>query len=317
MKQRGSSRLPRDLPRKFWNPVMGAARALFGKRNHYGVVAFGIGPRIRRGRPSEEHALNVYVIRKEEKPRLEVPELSFSVGRSTWTVMPNVIATGKRPRASLGGAPRYSGVHPGATITMRGTTPGRGALGCILSRGNGPTHALTAGHLFTSGSIGSSVFAATSPAAPVRAIGTLVANYLDSSEADAALIELNPTGVAMVNTNGPRLSDFIGFDGSFLKLVRAFLATGNDFSREVSTGDGPMDALLSAPTRGTFLSRNTIPTDGEITNSGDSGTILCTGASNQFAVGLCSGALGAHSVFVPFSRALELAGNTVGRLEIF
>src|SRR4051812_40625807 len=106
---RESSRLLEDIPRRLWTPALEAARAAFGLRNAFGVRAYGIGPCVRRGRRLPASALNVYVLRKHDAPRLEVPELIVSVGRKTWCVRPNVIATGKRPRAVAGGAPQFSG----------------------------------------------------------------------------------------------------------------------------------------------------------------------------------------------------------------
>jgi hypothetical protein len=156
------------------------------------------------------------------------------------------------------------------------------------------------------------VFAAASEGGTVRAVGELVANFLDESDVDVAVLALTPAGTNMVvSSPGPVLTDFLAERSVWGKLTRAFLPTTNDFSREASTTDGPLDALLSAPTRGTFWVRDVIGTDGEVTNSGDSGTVLCTGASNQFAVGMCSGAFGSHSVFEPFARAIDLARQVV------
>ena len=67
-----------------------------------------------------------------------------------------------------------------------------------------------------------------------------------------------------------------------------------------------------------FSVQNAIQTDGEVTLDGDSGTVLCTGATNAIAVGVCSGGTGAHSVFEPFSRIIALAQQHVnGNLAIF
>jgi hypothetical protein len=241
----------------------------------------------------------------------------FAIKGQTWEVLPNVIATGRRARAAAGGSPAYSGVHPGAVVTVRGSTPGRGALACLLGAVGAPTHALTAGHVFPDGSIGASVFAAASAGSPEQAIGTVVANFLDSEQADGAVIELSSAGQSLVTSAGPPLSDFVAERSAFGKVCRAFLATTNDFSRETETEPKAMDALLGAPTRGSFWVRGAIPTDGEITNEGDSGTVLCTGATSSLAVGVCAGALGAHSIFEPIARLLDLARQQVNAtLEI-
>jgi hypothetical protein len=294
-----------------WEPVLEAARSCFPEGNAHAVCAFGIGPHIRRGRARPRTTLNVYVRTKLAKPKAAVPPLSIRVRGRVWTLRANVIATGTPARASAGGSATFTGLHAGAAISVQSAVGGRGAIACLLKRGDSPTHALTAGHLFAQGAKGTGVFAAKSPGATVVRVGTLVANFLDTDDVDAAVIELNAAGVAMVGDRGPALSDYLAENSVWGKQTRAFLATANDFSRETTTTTGPLDALLSAPTRGTFWVRGAIGTDGEVTNSGDSGTILCAGASNQFAVGTCSGALGAHSVFEPFERALTLVQNNV------
>jgi hypothetical protein len=311
-----ASTLLRDIPRRLWGPVLDAARLVFPPRNRFGVNAYAIGPCIREGRRMAALALNVYVVRKLHEPRLKVPTLSIEVGRKTWHITPNVIATGKRPRAVAGGSPRFSGLHPGAAIAVRGLTPGHGAIACLLGKRSGPTHALTAGHIFPRGALGERVFAAASPSASPRSVGKVVANFLDHQGVDAALIELNAVGIDLVSQQGPRLSDFASEISCFDKLVRSFLATTNDFSREVVTERAPMDAHLLAPTRGVFLVKNVIPTDGEVTNAGDSGTVLCSGASNDLALGVCSGGLGHHSVFEPMERVLQLVNRIDRQLII-
>jgi len=316
--QPASARVLNDIPRGFWDAAIDVARTIFVPGNRFGVHAFTIGPRIRNGRRRKAMALNVYVKRKLYEPRWPVPNLTFAVGRTSWQIVPNVIATGKRPRAATGGAPHYTGLHPGAVMTVRGSTPGRGAITCLLTTGGDPTHALTAGHVFPAGALGASIFAAASPTARVRAVGKVVANFLDDSAADGALVELNKAGVALVTSVGPALSDFLPERSVWGKLTRAFLATTNDFTREVATEGQPGEAHLWSPTRGVFTVHKVIQTDGEVTFEGDSGTVLCSGATNAIAVGLCSGGTGAHSVFEPFSRIINLAQQRVpGNLAIF
>jgi hypothetical protein len=310
------SKLLKDIPSRLWGPVIEGARRTFGAGNRFGVRAYAIGPCVREGRRLRALTLNAYVVRKSDEARIQIPTLSIEVGRKTWHVTPNVIATGKRPRASAGGSPHFTGLHPGAPITVGGPVPGRGAIGCILGKSGEPTHMLTAGHVFPPAALGAKVFAGRSPNSPVSAVGKLVANFLDDEGVDAALLELNATGVGLVNKQGPRLSDFVSEVSCFDKLVRSFLAVTNDFSREVVTGPHGMDVHLSAPTRGVFLVKNVIPTDGEITNSGDSGTVLCAGAGNQLAVGICAGALGQHSVFEPTARVLDHVARIDSQLTI-
>ena len=77
-----------------------------------------------------------------------------------------------------------------------------------------------------------------------------------------------------------------------------FLASGGDYSRETTTAIGPTDVFLRAPTRGIFRVDGDDCDEGELTNAGDRHSAVC-GRSNQFALGLCAGAMGAHSFFVP------------------
>ena len=307
-----------NIPRALWPAVMATARAAFSVRNKFGIYAFGIGPRIRRGRPGLAHALNVYVKRKVSDPQLAVPQLTVIAGKRKWNLNPNVIATGKRPRAAMGAGVDYSGLHPGAAITIGGSTPGRGAIACILTVGDGPSHALTAGHLFPPDNIGAAVYAAADSGSTARQVGQLVANFLDDSDIDLALLKLTSAGASMVGDGGPQLSDYLPERSVWGKSTRAFLATTNDYSRQASTNGGPTDALLSAPTRGNYWVHSVVGTDGEVTNAGDSGTVLCTGNSNQYAVGTCCGSFGAHSVFEPFGRAMELVQDKIdSNLSLF
>jgi hypothetical protein len=115
-----------------------------------------------------------------------------------------------------------------------------------------------------------------------------------------------------VTSAGPLLVDFLPERSVWDKEVRAFLPAANDFSQSVTTTSAPIDALMSAPTRGDFWVRDAVGTQGALTRAGDSGTVLCAGVDNDLAVGLCSGALGAHSIFEPFWRAIERAEDSLG-----
>jgi hypothetical protein len=311
-----SSLLLKDIDRKLFAEVLSVARATFGVGNRFGVHAYGIGPRICRGHVHALTTLNVYVLRKLKDPKFQVPTLSISARGRTWQLKPNVIATGARPQAAIGGAPAFSGMHPGAPIVLRGRTRGRGAIAAILGQNARPTHALTAGHLFQRGALGEAVFAAESARSVVRQVGELAANFLDSHGVDAALIQLNSTGQGWVNDQGPPLADFVSELSCFKKLARSFLATANDYSREVHTGPKPIDVHLTAPTRGVFLVKDVVTTDGEITRHGDSGTVLCAGRKNALAMGICSGGTGHHSVFEPMERVINLVQGLNKHLSI-
>jgi hypothetical protein len=290
--------LVNDIPRAAWASVMAKARETFAARNRYGVRAYGIGPRVRNGHTTREFVLNTYVVRKLSDPKHPVPELTVILGKRSVTIVPNVIATGRKARADFGARPTYSGVHAGAVISTFGPRAGRAAIGCLLTTGDAPTHFLTAGHLFAPGQRGRSVLAGSDPSAPLRRVGRLSLNLLDDSDTDAALIELSAAGKGLVRERGPKLRDYLALRDVWRRQARAYLASGGDYSRETTTAAGPSDVFLTAPTRGVFRVTGAIATEGELTNAGDSGTVLCAGASNQFALGLCAGAMGAHSFFV-------------------
>jgi hypothetical protein len=300
-----------DIPRDLSSLVLAAARAAFPARNRFGVHAFGLGPRVRRGKPLAERALNVYVVRKLAQPPAPVPSLSVTDGDRAWTFAPNVIATGRRGRGAMARATAFSGVHPGAVISTSGPARGSGAIACVLATGGAPSHVVTAGHLFPEGAEGASVYAAPGPRAPSDVIGRVAANFLDDGDVDVAILELSAFGIGLVTNAGPSLSDYLPERSVWGQTASAFLATTNDYSRPTETAAEPLDALLSSPTRGAFWVRGVVATDGEVTNSGDSGTILCAGAANDLAVGVCAGILGAHSVFEPIDRAIRLAQQRI------
>jgi hypothetical protein len=300
-----------DLPARLWPGTMRTARRVFRRGNPYGVFAFGIGPDIRGGRPRTNVVLNVYVDRKLAEPPRPVPPIRPASRSQSYTVVPNVIATGKPPRAAAGAQAPFSGLHPGAAFITGGPAPARGAIACLLGDSGTATHALTAGHVFAPGAGDRRALAASDAGGVPREVGQLVANFLDSDGVDVAVIQLNAQGRSMVVPVGPPLSGHLAERSVWRRSVRAYRATTGDYSRQTRTGDQPVDALLEAPLRGSFWVRDAIGTDGEVTSPGDSGTILLAGVSSELAVGTCSGGFDAQSVFEPFSRALDLVRRDV------
>ena len=293
--------------------VMTAARSVL-RKPRFGVVAYGIGRCVTAGASRDDLTLNVYVRRKLATPRAHVPDLSVTIGRRTFRVIPNIIATGKTPRAGAGGSPNYSGVHSGAVISTGGAQPARGAIAAVLLSGGAPTHILTAAHLVPSGSIGADLLAAASPAASPVVVANVSLDFLASDGVDACLAQLTVDGVAMVTADGPPLTDLIAEDQSWSQPVRGFLATANDYSISTSTTDHALDAKMASGIRGSYWLDDVVGTVGSITNAGDSGTILCAGSSNEIAVGVCSGEFTTHSVFEPFQRVMRLSAQYSGTL---
>ena len=111
----------------FWSKVMARARKLFVARNRFGVFGYGIGRRTRRGLPTRELTLVVYLPIKIAKPRHAVPTIRV-MGR---TIVPDIIATGTKPSAHAGQA-AFDGMHPGGAIVTQGGA--RGAISALLMR---------------------------------------------------------------------------------------------------------------------------------------------------------------------------------------
>jgi hypothetical protein len=303
------------LRREDWPALMKAARKLFATSNPYGVFAFGVGRHTTEGRERANATLNVFVKYKDSRPRHRVPTISFRSGSRRLVVIPNVIATGRLPRSHSSGPAPFSGLYPGAVIR---TGNEYGGVACVLGRGEQATHLLTAGHLFSPGSIGARVVAARINGAPKQVVGTLVVNLLDSKGVDAAAVELTNAGRDLLgaSSGGPRLADVVGEDAVYDRPSVAFRPTTHDYSIRTQTLAAPTDALLSAGPRGNYWVRGVAATHGAILDEGDSGSVLCTGDSNEFALGICVGDYHTQSVFEPVARALRLLEPSLGSLDL-
>ncbi len=306
------------MNRADWRAVMEAARSVFGDRNPYGVFAFGMGHRIRNGQPMKTVTLNAYVAYKHADPSNPIPLIEVRTAR-TFSVVPNVIASGRRPRAASGGdAPPFSGLYAGAPIRVDGPPQGFGGVACFLGHGGQASHFLTAGHLFPPDALGAPVSAALDDGTPPTVVGTLAANLLDGGgTVDAAAVALADDGLAMMRAShdGPVLTSVLAAPSVFGKPCGAFRPTTHDFSRSTQTGPAPADAFLDSEPRGSYWVRGAVATDGSITDVGDSGTVLSTGASNQFALGIMVGDFQAHSIAEPLGRVIQLLAPMLGNLE--
>jgi hypothetical protein len=291
---------------------------VFVEGNPYGVFAFGIGRRISRGRPTRSVTLNAYVSFKAPNPSNPVPDIAINADRP-FAVVPNVIATGGRPHVLAGeDPPPFSGLYPGAPVRVEGPPTGFGGVACFLGRGNEATHFLTAGHLFPPNAGGARVSAAIDGATTPTVVGTLAANLLDhGGTVDAAAVALTEDGLSIMRAShdGPRLTDVLAAPSVFVKPCRAFRPMTHDFSRSTQTGIAPTDAFLASEPRGSYWVRDAVATDGSITIVGDSGTILCTGVNNQFAMAMMVGDFHAHSIAEPLDRAIQQLAPALGNLR--
>jgi len=93
----------RALPKRLWSAAMSAARARFGQDTSGSVLAFGVGPDIRKGIRRRAHTLNVYVRTKFADPAAPIEQLRFRAGGAWVSVGCNVVATGKPARANANG----------------------------------------------------------------------------------------------------------------------------------------------------------------------------------------------------------------------
>jgi hypothetical protein len=297
--------------------VMEAARDRFPRDNPHGVFAFGIGRRVVQGRPTEDVTLNVYVSYKHPAPARPIEPFDIAAGKRRLVVTPNVIATGRAPRALDGQPAPFSGLYPGAPIRADGPSPGFGGVACFLGEGGSATHFVTAGHLFPPQSTGATVSAAIDANTDPVVVGTLAANLLDGGDVDAAAVKLTDEGRAMMaaKQDGPKLQSVLAAPSVFNKTCRAFRPTTHDFSQTTQTAAGPTDANLHAPTRGDYSVHNAVGTNGTVTLAGDSGTILCAGTSNQFAVGVLVGEFHLQSIAEPLGRVISLLGPLLGDIE--
>lgn len=303
------------LRREDWPALMKAARRLFPADNRYGVFAFGVGHRTTQGRERASYALNVFVPYKTPTPKHSVPQIEFRSGSRRVVAPLNVVATARRPICHSSGPAPFTGLHPGAVIR---TGNEYGGVACVLGQGSQATHLLTAGHLFSPGKVGAQVIAAQSNGAPKQIIGKLVVNLLDTQGVDAAAVELTSAGQGLLaaSSGGPRLADVVGEDAVYDRPGVAFRPTTHDYSIRTQTLPAPTDAFLSAGPRGNYWVRDAVATPGAILGEGDSGSVLCTGSSNEFALGICVGDYHAQSVFEPVGRALRLLQPSLGALDL-
>jgi len=297
---------------------MAEARVLFPSDNPYGVFAFGVGPTIRKGHRESDVGLNVYVRRKQAAPAQPIPVVQVRLGSRSLSLQPNVVAAGSAARTSRGGDPDLGGLFPGAQIRVDGDPVVFGGVGCFVGTGPEPTHLLTAGHLFSPYAQGTTVSAARTTGGAPFVIGRLTVNLLESAAPDAAAVELTDEGLELLREGGggPALVDSLAEPSVWNKPVRAFRPTTNDYSRSTRTTTGPLDAYLESGARGSYWVRDAIGTDGTITEVGDSGSPLCTGASNEYAVGLCVGEYNLHSIAEPIGRVLQGLAPVLGQVRL-
>jgi hypothetical protein len=225
----------------------------------------------------------------------------------------------------------YTGLHPGAVINAYYNGPRLpGGVACILSAGSGPSHLLTAGHLFPKfrdSSINRKhipVLCAYSADQPEKTIGYPIWNYLIptwaySAPVDVSLIELTGEGIAMVEnsrnwTGWPSLQ----YAGDTRQLSNhsavAFLPTAHRWSHEGSAtrvADSYDIDARNFPIGMIYTVSNVIAVNPCLTNPADSGTLLSSGFDVTVGLGSCVGICGGFSLFEPMDRSIALVSKHI------
>jgi hypothetical protein len=315
-----------DIPKRMWKSVMTAAQKTFPPGNDYGVFGFGIGFQIVKGTRKEGRTLNAYIERKVKNPKHPIPEIVCTFNGKSYVIRPDVIATGRKPRTSASPIQTFSGLCPGSVIGCN-DAPYRefGGVACILTIGYGPSHLITAGHLFPKNAVGNPVYAGHTDTNEPISCGELSVNLLDSidengTSIDAALVELNNAGRALAkdSNSGPNLYGFAKLTMGSTDNARAFLPNSNDYSNEVEIEYFPNVVYFSSDVRtGYYQVQNALRTSVAITNPGASGTILITANPPFKGLGSCIGEFQYHSFFEPFSRSYNVFRQTYPNLKLW
>lgn len=315
------------LPEECWPKVMESARRVFKKKNKFGVFAMEIGPRRVRGLQTDQITLVTYIERKERKPPKPVPAVEFVFERRSFSIHPDVVATGHRAVTHDGWQPLFTGLHPGAQIIADiGEVKSVGAVSILLETEGLPKYLVTAGHLFPEGADGLPIMAASYEDQAPLEIGRVSFNLLDQTvpnlstevKLDVAVIELGPEGVqlAQQTASNPRLPWF----GSVVPLAglggveaQAYLPVEHEYSSIVKTQQRLFSCHINSPQRGDYTVTDVIQTSQQITMEGDSGTVLFSHQHPSVAVGGCVGAIpNQSSLFEPFDRSLRAIRRVTG-----
>jgi hypothetical protein len=197
-----------------------------------------------------------------------------------------------------------------------------GGIACVLGDATGPTHIVTAGHLFFPAGVGTAVYAGL-PGQPWLVIGKLARNLLDEPRAvDGALIELTPLGRRIaLQTRELMLEGKLKLpapagarDVLPNERVYGFPSTRGEWT--APTDVEPLDPSmfhLFAPRRGTFTVQSGLRTVHALTNRGDSGSgLLVEQDQETLLVGLCSGGDGSGSCFTSATQVVSELVATMG-----
>lgn len=291
--------------------AVAAALAVYGPNNPQGVFGIAAGPKRVRGRRTSVPTLLLFVPHKLDQPPSPIAPVSFKYRGAHHVVMPDVVATGESARMSANGMPKYSGLHAGAGILAESSKLVAGAVTCLLGPASGPTHLLTAGHLFAPGASNAKVKAARDSGSPTVVVGRLERSLLDDPGAgeplDAALVKLTAEGQSMARQTGtgarlPRLAN-APLDSANIESVwlKAFLPTMGDYVARLEGSFSASAYYANSPFGQTETLRDVITTGSAHNVEGDSGTVLMTqqGDPRPLAAGVVVARAGTLSLHVP------------------
>lgn len=312
--------MPRDIvkiPSHLERPAIEAALAAFPQGNPYGVTGARISTKVRDGQRLTYKTLCVHVPHKAIEPDVPVDAVEFDFGGVTYSIRPDVIATGSPVRAASGSAPTFSGLHPGAAIVVHNRGDRMGGVCCLLSAGDRgePTHLVTAGHLFRENAQDTAVWAAPVRGAP-HPIGRLRHNLLDAlgnshEPLDAAIVELDDAGRQLA-TRTPAgrhcLSGVVGEGMLHRRRATAFRPTLGDYGNDVTSYLELNFEHVRVPSRDrVYTVYDYVRTSANTSAPGDSGTVLCTHRRPREAIGSCIGGHDRSSLFEPLDIVLRQA----------
>lgn len=301
--------------------VMGAARDKFKRDNPFGVFAMEIGPKRVRGNKVGQITLVVYVERKQMRPSHHVPALFFEFQGKEYSIIPDVVATGKKFASHNGFKPSFTGIHPGSQIIAEiEENISVGAVSLIFHTDGTPQYLVTAGHLFPPNSNGLKVKAAPQETDDSYEIGKVLFNLLDDGtpRLDVAVILLNQDGsqLAIDTTNCaefPQLSSSVPYSNLAGIKGQAFLPMEHQYSLTTLTNQYLFTGYMESDVRGQYEITDVLQTDRAITQEGDSGTALFCSDYPMIGIGSCIGVIGHSTLVEHFDRSLRVIRQLVGK----
>jgi hypothetical protein len=259
-----------------------------------------------------EAVIDAY-FRARPTPPKQTLELTIAKQKITVKVRTHALAPVPAGFELVAAAPyaSFTGVHPGAAIAIKLGNGKReyGALCALLADDRDaaePTHFMTCGHIFLPGSpAGTPVHGGNSA---TTVIGKLVTNLLDkaSNKRDAALVELTPQGrgfAVVAGQPGPKLDGVLDAALIYNRNCRTWQPTTQDESQPTRTGTTTTDAYVNAPLWGGIDVVGVIATSANVSDYGDSGTVLAS--TQELVIGSCTGSDPDKSLFEPLGRVLD------------